>query len=588
MKETSRYFTGVALELATAPQFKKRRVSSPLSLWSWFRFDRVSYRALAQIFLLSLLLQAYVVASPFYIQLAVDQAALKGDQALLVALATGFALFAVFNIVAELLRALVSFQLSALMNWDMSVRLLRHLIRLPLPWFQRRKLADVLSRFDAIGPVRTLISGGLVVTTVDGLLALTTLAMMFALAPNLAWLGLAGLAVYVGIRLVGLPLAIRLGVQALLAHIAENGKRIETIRAIQTIKVMGAEQARESAWANKLAECIRCDQRQNVSNQVFTSALGLVSAIIMVFIVFNGARGIIDGSMSVGLLYAFMAYEGQFMARSSAFFEQVIQWRLTDMYSHRLADVVLVEREEGVDAPSPGDGRIDGVVELCGIVFAYAPQDPYVLRGISIRIDRGEFVAIVGPSGAGKSTLLKIICGLYAPTAGEVILDGRSVKAWGSRTVRRAFGTVMQDDELVSGTIAENVAFFSEQIDLSLVWQSLQRAAIDEEIRRMPMGADTCIGDMGGALSGGQKQRLLLARALYRMPKVLLLDEATSHLDAQCEARINAALKSLEITRIVVAHRRETIDSADRIICLDGEGRVCFDRPRQQYPPDKR
>ncbi|WP_167240778.1 peptidase domain-containing ABC transporter [Massilia genomosp. 1] len=483
---------------------------------------------------------------------------------------------------------MVTLQLSALMNWDMSVRLLHHLIRVPLPWFQRRKLADVLSRFDAIGPVRSLISGGLIVTTVDGLLVLTTLAMMFMLASDLAWLALAGLMLYVAIRLVALPFSIRLGMQSLVAHVAENGKRIETIRAIQTIKAMGAEQARERTWANSLADCIRYDQRLNLTNQVFTSALGLLSAMIMVFIVFNGAGAIIDGSMSVGLLYAFMAYEGQFMARSSAFFEQLVQWRMTDMYSHRLADVVLVEREHGVDAASPDGTTIDGAVELSNVAFAYAPQDPYVLRGVSLRIDKGEFVAIVGPSGAGKSTLLKIVCGLYTPTAGEVILDGRTVKAWGTRTVRRSFGTVMQDDELLSGTIAENVAFFDEQIDLPLVWRCLQRAAIDEDIRRMPMGTDTYIGDMGGTLSGGQKQRLLLARALYRMPKILLLDEATSHLDAQCEARINAALKLLAITRIVVAHRRETIDSADRIICLDGGGRVCSDRSRQQYPSTER
>ncbi|WP_343731670.1 peptidase domain-containing ABC transporter [Duganella sp.] len=580
IEEVSRFFTGVALELAPAPEFRRRKQQSPLSLWSWFRLAPGMRGSLAQILLLSLLLQAYMVASPFYMQLAIDQAALKGDHGLLTSLALGFGLFGLFNAGAEALRGIVTLRLSALLNWDMTLRLFRHMVRLPLPWFQRRKLADVLSRFDSIGPVRDLISGSLVTTAVDGLLTLATLVMMFLFAPALAWVVLAAQMLYLLVRLGTLPLSIRLGMEALGARIAENSKRIETIRAIQTLKVMGAENARESDWANKFAATIRREQAQNLANLCFTGIHGLLESGVTVVLIFLGARAVMDGTMSVGLLYAFMSYHGQFSGRASALFEQIIHWRLTDMYSYRLADIVLTPKEPRIDDISVAQPHIDGALQFVDLAFTYAPQEPPILRDVSFSIAPGEFVAIVGPSGAGKSTLLKVLCGLYPASAGQVRLDGRSLESWGPKATRRALGVVMQDDELLAGTIAENVAFFDDQIDIQRVWTCLEQAAIAEDVLRMPMRVETFIGEMGGSLSGGQKQRLLLARALYRQPRILVLDEATSHLDMRRESEINDALKALTITRVIVAHRRETIAAADRVITID-HGTVVSDRRNQ-------
>ena len=583
LDELSRFFTGVALELAPAPEFKRRKQQSPLSLWSWFRLAPGMRAALGQILLLSLLLQVYVVASPFYMQLAIDQAALKGDHGLLMSLAVGFGLFALFNAGAEALRGIVTLRLSALLNWDMTLRLFRHMVRLPLPWFQRRKLADVLSRFDSIAPVRDLISGSLVTTAVDGLLTVATLVMMFVFAPQLAWVVLAAVLLYLLVRLAALPISIRLGMEALGARIAENGKRIETVRAIQTVKVMGAENARESDWANKFAATIRREQAQNVANLCFAGIHGLLESGVTVILIYLGARAVMDGAMSIGLLYAFMSYQTQFSTRASALFDQIIHWRLTDMYSYRLADIVLTPKEPRIDEASVAQPHIEGALQFIDLGFAYAPQEPPILRQVSFMIEPGEFVAIVGPSGAGKSTLLKVLCGLYPASVGQVLLDGRSLESWGPKATRRALGVVMQDDELLAGTIAENVAFFDEQIDVQRVWTCLEQAAIAQDILKMPMRIETFIGEMGSNLSGGQKQRLLLARALYRQPRILVLDEATSHLDMRRESEINAALKALTITRVIVAHRRETIAAADRVITID-HGTVVSDRRNTHAP----
>jgi ATP-binding cassette subfamily B protein RaxB len=568
LKEVDRDFTGVALELARAPAFKRRKEHSPLKLTSLFRMTPAIGVGLIHVFVLSLLLQAYVIASPFYMQLAIDEAALKGDRGLLAALAVGFGLFGLFNVGASALRGVALQKMSALLGWDMTGRLFHHMVRLPLPWFQRRRLADALSRFESITPVRTLFANGLVGSLIDGLLAVVTLIMMIVFAWKLAIVAAIGVAVYVLIRLIAIPMTIQIAGDALVASIAEQGKRIETLRAIQTIKVMGAETQREGDWSNRFAETIRTGQKNAFANIGFASLQSISDTITNVAVIYLGATAIIDNDMSVGVLFAFMSYKNQFSSRAQGLFETIVNWRMLDLHSDRLADIALTPVERGIDESASGLLEMRGGIELNNLAFQYAPQEPYVFRGVNLRVAPGEFVAIVGPSGSGKSTLVKVLCGLYPAVAGDVLIDGLPISAWGPQTVRRNLGVVMQDDELIAGSIMENVAFFAEDIDVDWVWACLAMASIDDEVRAMPMRAESFVGDMGSSLSGGQKQRVLLARALYRRPKILLLDEATSHLDVARERSINEAIKGQPVTRIIVAHRPETIAAADRVVVL--------------------
>lgn len=572
LREVSKRFTGVALELSTTSAFKRQQARSPLKLISLLHWTPSVVSGLLQTLLLSLVLQAYIVASPFYMQLAIDEAALKGDKDLLVALAIGFGLFAAFNAGAEALRGVALQRVSSLLSWDMTRRLFHHMVRLPLPWFQRRKLADALARFDSLNPVKSLIASGLVGATIDGLLSIVTLGMMIAFAPVLALVTAVGLFLYVAVRLASIPLTMKLGAASLTASIAEQGSRIETLRAMQTIKVMAAEAERESGWSNKFAATVRANQANAFAGIGFTTVQRLFDAITLVIIVYLGARAVIDGKMTIGVLYAFTSYRGQFLARTESLFEQFVGWRLLDLHTYRLADIALHPLEPNIDRASAGLPEVQGRIDLRGVGFGYAAHERAVLKDVNLTIEPGEFVAIVGPSGAGKSTLLKVLCGLYPASTGEILLDGLPLTAWGPRTVRRALGVVMQDDELLSGSIAENVAFFDEQIDMDQVWQCLRRAAIADEVRAMPMRADTLVGDMGSSLSGGQKQRILIARALYRKPRLLIFDEATSHLDLANERIISATLAELNVTRIVIAHRQETIVQANKVFALvDGQ-----------------
>lgn len=577
--EAGKRFTGVALELSQAPQFQKRREKSPLSIMAWIRLTPALYSGLGQVLVLSLILQLYTLASPFYMQLAIDQAALKGDKSLLLTLALGFGLFGLFSVGGGLLRSFAVQQISAHLSWDMGLRLFRHLVRLPLGWFQRRRLADTISRFDAINPIRDLVSGSLIASFIDGILAVTTLCMMFLFSWKLALCATLGIGLYIALRLASLPISLRMSGESLGAHIQENSKRIETIKAIQTIKVMSAEAAQETQWSNRYADFIKRNLGMARFDLSVASLHQVLDVAISTIVIYLGAMAIIDNQMTVGVLYAFMAYKTQFGGAVANVVEQFIQWKLSDIYSYRLADIVMTPKEPGIDHIDHSMPAIKGDIEIENLSFRYAPYEPYVFKNLNLTIKAGEFIAIVGPSGSGKSSLLKVICGLYPPHAGEIRLDGRALSAWSTKSLRASYGVVMQDDELLSGSIAENVAFFDERIDMDGVWRALEAAALKDEILAMPMKAESFVGDMGGSLSGGQKQRLLIARALYKQPSILLMDEATSHLDVQNEAWINAQLKKLNITRIVIAHRNETIRAADRVFDLQSGRNLIFASP---------
>jgi ATP-binding cassette subfamily B protein RaxB len=235
------------------------------------------------------------------------------------------------------------------------------------------------------------------------------------------------------------------------------------------------------------------------------------------------------------------------------------------LHLERLADIALSPLERGHDQLLSYTRQIQGRIELRNVFFRYAESEPFVLEDISLTIEPGEFVTIMGPSGAGKTTLVKIMLGLLEPTGGEVLVDGISLSVMGPRAFREQVGAVMQEDQLLSGSIADNICFFDPSFDENRMIACARLAGIHEEIMAMPMTYNSLIGDMGSSLSGGQKQRVLLARALYRQPRILFLDEGTAHLDVENERHINESLTRLHMTRISVAHRPE-MSTANRIL----------------------
>src|SRR5918993_1708728 len=289
-----------------------------------------------------------------------------------------------------------------------------------------------------------------------------------------------------------------------------------------------------------------------------------------------------------------MSYRQHFTERAVQLVEKALEFRILGLHLERLSDIALSPLELGHDRPLAYARPIEGRIELRRVFFRYSETDPFVLEDINLDIEPGEFVAIMGPSGGGKTTLMKIMLGLLEPTSGEVLIDGVPLATLGARPYREQVAAVMQEDQLLSGSIADNICFFDPGFDEERMIRSARLAGIHDEIMMMPMTYNSLVGDMGSSLSGGQKQRVLLARALYREPRILFLDEGTAHLDLENERHINESLRQVRMTRISVAHRSDIANGADKIIVIAksirGERRgqmpaVITDRAAEQAGP---
>lgn len=349
---------------------------------------------------------------------------------------------------------------------------------------------------------------------------------------------------------------------------------------MKTIKLFNRQTERRSSWLTLLVEQINASLHVQKLQLLYQQLNGLLFGLEGLVIIWLGARLVMDGEFTVGVLMAFNAYKGQFDSRVGSLIDKFFEVKMLQLQGERLSDIVFAKGEADAGGRHvPGETEnLCASIEAENLVFRYAEGEPTVLDGVSLKIEPGESVALIGASGCGKTTLVNVLLGILEPTGGKIRIGGVDVERLGLDRLRSLVGTVLQDDVLFAGSIADNISFFDPDADPKWVAECAQLAAVHADIVAMPMGYNTLVGDMGTVLSGGQKQRVLLARALYKRPKILVLDEATSHLDLQRERQVNAAVSALKMTRVIVAHRPETIASASRVIMLDA-GKVALDKP---------
>lgn len=580
MAEVSRHFTGVALELEPGQEFTPDARREAVSLRKLTGPVRGFWRALALLLTLSLALQVFVLATPFYMQWVVDQVLVSADASLLTVLGIGFAMLVVIQVAVSVLRGWTVVYLSARFGLQWMANVFAHLLRLPLDYFEKRHLGDIVSRIGSVQRIQQTITTNFVEAVVDGLMALATLAMMLAYSPSLVMVTLVAVVLYLGLRMATFRRFRDGSEQQLVEAARQQSHFFETARGMQTIKVSGIEGQRRSSYLNLLRRTIDREVWLARVDLVFSQSNALIVGLERVAVIWIGASFALDGTFTVGMLIAYLAYKEQFTQRVAALIDRAMEFRMLRLHGERLADIVMTEPEPVEQATEPL--AKPPLIQARSLSFRYADGEPWVIANCDLDIGHGESVAIAGPSGCGKSTLVKLLLGLLTPVAGEIRIDGVPLKHLGPANFRRSAGVVMQDDQLFAGSIGENISLFGDAWDQARIEEAARRAAVHDDIVAMPMGYQTLIGDMGSSLSGGQRQRILMARALYRRPMLLILDEATSHLDVERERLVNTAVGALELTRIIVAHRPETIASADRVLLMEG-GRIVRDyRPSKQ------
>jgi ATP-binding cassette subfamily B protein RaxB len=584
LSDFSKSFTGVALELTPTSGFEKRTDKQEFTLFGLMGKVTGLKRGLLQVMLMAFVLELTSIVAPFYMQWVIDYALATSDHELISVLGVGFLLLVVIRAATSAVRVQILTGLSANLNFQWLGNVFSHMLKLPLDYFEKRHLGDIVSRFGSISTIQRILTTGFVQAMVDGVMVAGTVVMMYIYSPMLAVVATGAVVLYGLLRWM-LYRPLRNATTEQIIHAAKQQTHfLETARGVQSVRLFGRSQERRMSWMNILVDQFNADLRIQKINNFYQTANTLLFGVERVIVIWLGALAVLHRDFSVGMLFAFLAYKDQFSTRISGLIDKLYELHMLKIHGDRVADIILAEAEPNEAADEMDVTKIPAEIEVSGLSFRYSTVDALTLNDVSVKIHAGDFVAIAGPSGCGKTTLVKLLLGLQEPTAGSVTVGGIPLNRLGHNNYRKMIGTVMQEDHLFTGSIADNISFFDPTPDQEWIEECARMAAVHNEIVNMPMGYNSLVGDIGSGMSGGQKQRVLLARALYKRPKILVLDEATSHLDVFNEKAVNESIKSMSLTRIVVAHRPETIAMASRVIMMDG-GRIVRDL---NVPPQRK
>ncbi len=562
----SRHYTGVAMELQPSADFKPRDERNSINAWQLLSVASGLKGPLVQVLLLSLVLEVLAVAAPFFVQLVVDRVVVGRDRDLLAVLGIGFGLLVMMQVATTAVRAWLGVYLSTQVNLRLLDTLFAQLLRLPMAWFEKRHVGDIVSRFRSVDAVQRTLSLAFLETLVDGLMVLLTLGVMLWYSVPLTLVVAAAAAMYGLARWLFYGPQRRAADEALVHEAKASTHFIETLRGMMAIKLNLRETERRSAYQNLVVEHVNAGVAGQNLTIAHRAVHGLIFGIENVAVIWFAALLVLDGQFSVGMLFGFLAFKMLFLTRVNNLVDKGIEFRMLDLHAERIADIALAEPEPSrPGAAEPPNAVMQ--INARNLGFAYGPEG-FVFRGVDFSIQPGETVAIVGPSGCGKTTLVKVLIGLLERTEGELLAVGRDVREWDRGAFRRRLGVVLQDDQLFVGTIEDNISFFDPHHDGELARACARAASIHPDIEAMPMQYNTMVGSLAHTLSAGQKQRILLARALYRKPHILFLDEAFDQLDLGLEQQITERLRKAGLGVVIVSHRPDTVRTVDRIVQL--------------------
>jgi subfamily B ATP-binding cassette protein HlyB/CyaB len=543
--------------------------------FSWFVPSLVKYRRLiGEALVGSLFLQLFALVSPLFFQAVVDKVLVHRGITTLDVLVIGLVIVVVFESVLSTLRTYVFSHTTSRIDVELGTRLFRHLLALPLAYFQARRAGDSVARVRELENIRKFLTGQGLTLVLDVVFSGVFIAVMFVYSVPLTLIVLASLPLYVGLSLVVAPI-LRKRLDEQFARGAKNqALLVETLTGIQTVKAGALEPQLARRWDNQLAAYVSASFRTSALATFAHESVGLTGKLVAAATLWYGAHQVMDGVLTVGMFVAFNMF-AQRVAQPILRIAQVwTDFQQTGVSMQRLADI-LDTRTEVPPSAALQLPPLKGRVTLEHVTFRYRPDAQPVLRDLSLDITPGQVLGIVGRSGSGKSTLAKLVQRLYSPEHGRVLVDGIDIGLADAAQLRRQIGVVLQDNWLFNRSVRENIAVADPAAPIETVIQAAQLAGAHDFIRDLPEGYDTLVGEQGAGLSGGQRQRIAIARALFTHPRILVFDEATSALDSESEAVIqrNMAAICQGRTVIVIAHRLSAVRKADAIVVMD-EGRI--------------
>lgn len=552
--------------------------------FSWFIPAVVKYRKLlGEVLIASFFIQIFALLSPLFFQVIIDKVLVHRGLTTLDVLVIGMLAIALFEVVLGGLRTYVFSHTTNRIDVELGARLYRHLVALPLSYFESRRVGDSVARVRELENIRNFITGSALTLVIDLLFTVVFLAVMWYYSPTLTFVVLGTIPFYLALSIYITPI-LRGRLHEKFNRGAENQAfLVESVSGVETVKAMSVEPQMQRRWEEQLAGYVQSAFKANNLGNIASQSAQFINKVMIVLILWFGARAVIEGDLTVGALVAFNMLAGRVSGPILRLVQLWQDFQQAGISVQRLGDILNTKAEPQYNPNRSSLPELKGRVSFEHVSFRYRPDGPQILQGINLDVRPGEMIGIVGRSGSGKSTLTKLVQRLYVPESGRVLVDGVDLALVEPAWLRRNVGVVLQENYLFNRSVRDNIALADPGMSMERIIQAAQLAGAHEFILELAEGYDTVVGEHGTGLSGGQRQRIAIARALVTNPRVLIFDEATSALDYESERIIQQNMQAIAKSRTVfiIAHRLSTVRRCNRIIVID-KGRIVEQGPHDE------